>query len=614
MNTIIDNELKKLPKEIQNNIIINKDTIKLRSSNFSKNVKSSDIQKLEKLFTNNSCVNKKSLYDIGFKQKLYNFNVIKIKKGNHLYKTFQGFPLENDLRLYSETHLSKPSWFGNKYLCYAIARNDWGSIVSFKLKRDLFLIDYFDSHNLDIIFQFLRDIQNPTIDIENIINIIKISTGYDKSLSEQILFLFNNYKWKKIYIYTDDFNNSFQYNYCHARKITNFNPIAALTGIHNLEILLFEHVFSHFPLIDGYIKEMVKSNLDYGGLYYHEEIALKNSSILLKMKMDYQDNLNWTNWKIKHLKNYAGLQLNYSVVKFTSSLLASNELFALIKFYINNPFSPSSSKLLNNSSKFLHLKFILSFNVNTFINLNIKFSYHDNILNILNLIFLYKDFLDIIFLHDVVFNNSDTHDSFLSSLQPHFPFISFCDNGTKISGLIHNKLLLFASKQKLDFQIIHLKISNNDENKFFHDLYHPDYFFKGMLSKILRDVFLIHSNYGIIALVQLDPGIPLLFNNSLFNHNISLINSKLRILMLQKILSHSPDFIIGNFFFTLDDPETSFLRNHNYLPVPSKKLFSTPYNKIDHCFIKHSLPNSFKNFLLKCNFSNHLPLLASLPN
>ena len=188
----IEEELNKLPKNIKNNIIINKDTLKLPKTEFYKIVKSSEIQRLEDLLVHNDCINETSLYDIGIKKKKYDFNVIKIKKGTNIYKTFQGFPLEKDIISYSKKNLVKPSWFGNKYLCYAIARNDWGSIVSLKLVRSIYLIDYFDAHNLDLIFKLLKNIDKPYFNVEKTITTIKIATGYQKTLSEQILFLYKD--------------------------------------------------------------------------------------------------------------------------------------------------------------------------------------------------------------------------------------------------------------------------------------------------------------------------------------------------------------------------------------------------------------------------------------
>ena len=346
---------------------------------------------------------------------------------------------------------------------------------------------------------------------------------------------------------------------------------------------------------------MIKTSLDYGGKYYHEEIALKNNSIIEKCIFDNDDSLYWKNWEIKNLYNYSGIQLNYSVTKFTSNNLRSNENFALVKFYNDNNLDPI---VLDKK-----LKFILSFNVHMFINLNIKISYNENIENILNLINLYKDNLEIICFQEVVFNNKIISEKIITLIKEIYPYVYFCENGSR------NNQLTVACKKKYNYQIINLKISNNEEKKYFNNLYNSEYFFKGALSKIMRNIIIINTEYGKIANIQLDYGLKNVKNtNNTINDNINKINSKLRILMLTKLLTYSPDIIIGDFNFTSDDPETKFLIKNKYYLVESTKTLSTPYNRVDYCFIKKNKINNKnnKNILLKCNYSMHLPMFQSL--
>ena len=68
--------------------------------------------------------------------------------------------------------------------------------------------------------------------------------------------------------------------------------------------------------------------------------------------------------------------------------------------------------------------------------------------------------------------------------------------------------------------------------------------------------------------------------------------------MLEKILYHNPDILIGDFNFTLEDDETKFLIAKKYFPQNTDINNSTPYNRVDHCFIKNKKPNNYKDNIL----------------
>jgi hypothetical protein len=589
-------EVKKIPLELQQKIIVNKNIQTLPPSNFANCVKSSEIQKLEKLLMNN-CIKDESLYDLSKPVVIDGFNVRLIKKGTNIYKEFQGFVTKEQILSYSEKNPNKPSWFGNKFLVYAIARNDWGSIVSLVASKDLYLIDYFDNNNLEKLITLLSSYPNmPNIDIKQIINMLIYSTGYNISLSEQLEYIIKNYNWKAINIYTDDYNKGFEYYYCKTKRVEGLNPIASLTSIHNTEIMLFNVLLSKFPDIDGFIKPMINSTIDYGGKYYHEEILIKNSSIFNKTQFDTKDPLCWVNWKIKDLDNYAGLNLSYTITKFTSKNSIANENFVLIKYYNNNHL------------KYIPLKkkYILSFNVNKFINLNSAISYDMNLNNILDLIEHYKDNIEIITFQDVKFNNNNAYENFNSKLVKMFPFIYYYDNGIK------NTQLMVALKKKYGQTVVNLKLSNNEEIKNFSNNKDTPGYYPGSLARTIRNIVILKTEEHKIALIHLESG---LFNvkDEKENNKVINVNSKLRCLSLKKILDTEPDLdiIIGDFNFVLNSDESRFLMDRGFEPEINKTDLSTPYNRTDHCFIRKSkktLSMPLDNILLKCNYSLHLPM------
>ena len=166
---------------------------------------------------------------------------------------------------------------------YTIASIDWGSLVSFKLTKDIYLIDYFDLDNLKKIYELAESIHaNKFIGYNKakFLEVLKVSTGFNTTLNNQLLYLDKNYKWDEYWVYTDNFNKGFEYNYCNSPKINGINPIGAVVNIHSNDLVMFDLVLSKFPKIDGIIRRTVSSNLDINGKFYHEEILLKNSSLL----------------------------------------------------------------------------------------------------------------------------------------------------------------------------------------------------------------------------------------------------------------------------------------------------------------------------------------------
>lgn len=52
------------------------------------------------------------------------------------------------------------------------------------------------------------------------------------------------------------------------------------------------------------------------------------------------------------------------------------------------------------------------------------------------------------------------------------------------------------------------------------------------------------------------------------------------------------------------------------MPANDDRENSTPYNRVDHFFVRRELAGSLpadSNVLLRCNFSDHLPMLQALP-
>lgn len=98
------------------------------------------------------------------------------------------------------------------------------------------------------------------------------------------------------------------------------------------------------------------------------------------------------------------------------------------------------------------------------------------------------------------------------------------------------------------------------------------------------------------------------------NRKIRAENSAERIRQLEALVSHEPDMLIGDFNFELNDPEGEWLRANGYTPVSGREP-STPFNRVDHCFVREELVGSFQpsdSTLLPVAHSDHRPLVQVL--
>jgi hypothetical protein len=603
INSIEDNinyiksEILKMPKSIQDIIIINKiKPIEQPNSNYCKLIKSIAINKLDKLLTD-KCFNEQSLYDIGTTVIIDGFIVKKIPKGTNIYKGFVSFYKEQDIIQYSQQNINKAVWFGNKHVSYKWAKNLWGSLVSFKVIEDIHLIDFYNIHNIKKILELLEFLKEQEFIFDNktkFINKIKMITGFNVSLLEQILFTQKINKYKELWIYTNTYKNKKIDSYCKYRQINGINPLHTYFISDSNFIFLFTSIINKMYNIDGFIKEQIYSSICANGVSDDEELILKNSSLLKKLKFDYDDPLCWVNWKNKKLKYY----------NLKTYAHYSNKNFVLSEFYYIN-----TLKLvpLNNYN-------ILSYNVNDFINLNIDIKYEANMNNIINLINYYKHNLDIITFQEILFIDNKTFNYFYNKIKDKFPYYYKCSNDRYKKHTNINILSIYVFTNKYyKSQIVNLQLTPKDIIYIKQKYNKLKNIIKNSIS-IVRDIIILDTEYGKIAFIHLEIGLHDFENK---NSEIKKYNSELRIIMLKKILVYKPDIIIGDMNFTLDDKETNFLIKNNYYHQYNNNQNSTPYNRVDHCFIHKNIYNKNNkiinnNKLLKCNYSDHLPMFQKL--
>jgi hypothetical protein len=654
----IMDEIEKLPLNVKKTLKINKLVESFINTEYAKYIDKPEVKELDKLISSNSCINEKSLYELCDDIMIDGFKIKRLKAGANIYKSFPGFYTEEDITKYCKSNKKTPSWLGNKYLCYTISNIEWNLLVSFKVKQDIHLLDFFDVDNLNKLYDIANKIgfnkfHENGITKKNFLEEFIMINGLNISFTDQINYLYDKYKYTETLVYTDEFDKDFNFNYCKSRRIEGLNPINGVFNNWVHDKSLFKLILSNLPKIDGFIRYPIKSSLEVNGKFTFEELVLKNGSLLLKTFFDYDDPLCWVNWKIKGLENvnYKGFHINRRATKFTVYRINDNENFNLVRFYFNNTYKPSqisNNYLLQNKFK-QNGQIVLSYNIDFFKNINNDINTEANIYNIINLIKTLSAQVDILCLYNV--SSGEPYESyFINALNKFYKHKSVCVNTDTFSVKRYSKMLLLSKIDNADSHesnggnhgdhgdhedhgnnIINITLNKNELNKIYNDMeldmeankkasmeVEKDNELEKIkrvhsyIDKNIRNIIIYNIQKYKIAFVNLEfekYKILRKYNKDKLNKLLDIFESNVRIKMLEKILAHDVDIIIGCFNFTLNSPETEYLAKKHYYPQ-NDSTFSTINKRIDHCFMKNRKnPNLKHNVLLKCNYTYSLPML-----
>ena len=173
-----------------------------------------------------------------------------------------------------------------------------------------------------------------------------------------------------------------------------------------------------------------------------------------------------------------------------------------------------------------------------------------------------------------------------------------------------NSLCLYAfTKKNVKHDVIKYKITvtNNIKKNLTQINKYPMYY----SLETDRNSLLLYYNSLKICNVHLNIGYHLKRNSEELNKLIMKFNSILRINQLKSILTQQPDIIMGYCNFERKSEEHLFLEKQGYSLLNSDNVNSTPYNRVDNVYSKVKNIKS-NNFLIKCNYSDHLPLFQEL--
>jgi len=597
----LDSEISKLPQSLRDNVVLNRPKIQTKQSNFHTYIQSQPIQQLEKQF-HSKCIKNKEYYTRFPTTYSHGLKCYIFKKGTNIYKAHTGFlKIGGEEKYYNTEDQTKPSWFTNKYTAYGLCRHSWCGLTSYKLTKDLLLIDWYNPKNLKVIDNLLKKIDNKSLSKE-LRNHLGLQTGFNIPLHKQIEQLTSLYGWTSIWLYTKPQYVSNTWNGCDVVFIDGLSPMTAFKNVQKLAISLFKYLISSLSDIDGVYRSEIFSPLEEDGMTYISEILIsikKQQEFIIR---DTSDPLDWTNWKIKGVKidkhlGFMSKEIQINKAKYYGSYLRKNAEFALVKFYFNNK-----------PKRIPHLKstYIMSYNVHSFSNINSDISRSKNINNILSLITDLSPHLSHVVLQEVYFQTTKEENYFDQQMKENGFSFKIC----AINGVIKNTSIPNTSIKRH-----HLCVYLKDKIQNYKIIDVTNH-------KYLRNIIIFNHNNLTICAVHLEIATRLkksfYISDEQNESNIQTLinkNSHIRKKQLKSIIQNDVDMIIGDCNFIPQDEETTFLQENGFSLNTTENTKTTPYNRVDLCFLK---PQSMKNIsyksthVLSVNYSDHLPILQEL--
>lgn len=567
-------------------LVINPHYTGVSHSNFAKHITNDAIQELEKVFTTKHCIEGDSLYD-SMKTVTHNgFQCKILPKGSFLFKTMPAFTTpQMEAEYIKHQPDDKPMWFGQKYISYGYARNNYFGINVYEVTDDIYFLDMNES--IGKMIELLK-LHLTNDDIEY----FKYTMGYDIGAVEQLVRLVKEkaHKWKQLWFFTYPQTFVGSHYYCKSQR-KNISPMAVSLRGYKIFFEIFK-ILHNVANQEGIVVEQVQSYLDNNGIFKHEEFMLSTNTYRMKLRRAHEHPLDWMQWKPKDLDLSNGFILSDSFDLQTAydNSLVPNEDFKLIRFWQNNITKYPKMKPTDTN-------FMLSYNIHSFKNINKIVSRDDNIKNILKLVYHFHKHVNVLGFQEVVFNSKEEEIQIKNKLkQWGFQTIFTTVNGLK-SILSHSRVamkLMICLKEHQKVKIIeHVDSKGYSRNSI---LFNIDGY-TGCLT---------HITIGEPLLVDVDE-----FKED--NNRITNYNYIDRANQLDGIFRYKPDFIMGDFNLTPDSIEAKYIKEQGYIMINDTKGQSTPYNKVDMIFKrKNSKINLGKYYNIKCNYSDHTPFIVKL--
>lgn len=484
-------------------------------------------------------------------KKFYNINNnFILKKNNYIYKGTRYFYNEEQDKEFNNK--VDYAYYGNKYIAFTYANRYNGGLQVYKLKKDIKLFNVTNDQNIiNIIKKIKNKIKTDEIFFDNITyrefyKLLKIKYGININKYYQAYNIYKYLRYNDLWLYEPKYNSE-EYRNSYDKSYTGWYFGAGridryvATGIMKLISNEYDGICSKAGFYSPFFPNPALNELI---IWNRENLKRK-----IKNKYDtmqYIKTLDFDPFKINFNIEYSNTNKNYKYIYFYNK---SKLEHIVDKSFIKNK---------NNIS-------IMSLNLNNFQVIN-KDDTKDFTLKKLNTIFnIYK--IDICCLQNIIpYFTQKELDILLNN-----EYI-ITNNNLNNLAIIYKKSILINSiyehNNALFFNVNNIKFCNirlNDDNFLYR---------KGTL---------------------LSP-------KDLYNEIKK--NLSIRIKILNEIINHKPNYLIGHFSFTKNDDEYIYLRDT--LNLNSKLVDYTNPDNTQTDFIFSSLKY---NFLSTINF----PYYATLP-
>ena len=527
--------------------------------------------------------------------------------GTYIYKAFMGFVPPQALFDHVRAHPAEPVWLGDEYFVYTLARVNWGSMVAFKLRRPLILVDMYEHDNITRLLPMIRQISHPRA--RQIADDLAAAVGIDVTPADQLARLRARSKTTKpLYYYDRPIFSHSTYLHCGVKKYQGINPLLYSNTIFEVDKFLFKYILPKLETIDrvdGLIRADAQSSVESAGVTQFGEILIRGGAFVDALEFDVRHPYSWTSWRLDFVVPTEGVLFNSTLSKNQGNVIRpvkrGNDKFAIIKFIVDPP--GLTCDQFKSQDQYNKTKYILFYNVHGFRAINLIDKY--NPITIFGeLIGALSDRLDMI-------SCAEVPSEAIAVVQDLLARAGFKHFYSVPNGAFEDSLcLVCATRGVASFARVETPPGS------FHTLVRDQY-----IKNIEVQRFQIVVNIAdlVVAFVHLDIGcrevLDALPESDIINYDIRKFNSMNRVSALDKLLHHihTPNMIIGDCNFTLNDNETEFLSRAGYVPTASGTPNSTPHNRVDHVFVKNIGSVKFMpNILLKPGFSDHTPLLQPL--
>jgi endonuclease/exonuclease/phosphatase family metal-dependent hydrolase len=513
--------------------------------------------------------------------------VLEVNKGEHIFKGTRDFiTLEKENKYLETIDELQPYWFGSLGTGYAYAKTYSGGLNAYKFNDDYKIFIVNDIRNEKKIIDTIKNLTNDELlkighNRYEILNSVRIKYGYDCDISYQIKFIekYTGYNglWLSRYISKDLYNS----------KIGKYRN-NRMYGAGKLDRILGRFM-CYFCKLNNYIGycSLYNYSIFYSFGLLGDEIVICNQKKYLER--DIKHELDWYQWK-----KYIDIDINSDIFKnyIFNPIFHTKKFLGVFSQYYNNQINNNRNKKILELIKKNKPKYtIMTFNVHSFVSSNLNDTYEITIKKLKELLDLFN--IDFCFIEEY---SSYINDTYFENIFTNYNIIKSPNLGNKYNKYFGN-ILLCKDKIKIYRNI---NLPNKKDSKRIATEYIID-------NDNIKDLKIIGTHLEIGDRYTERRGSFKLPNQIIEIYNKNVNN---RILQLNTIMEKTPDIILGDFNFTIDDPEFEHI-SVKY-EDSMKEEYPTLFNneRVDFIFRKKEI--KCNSYVVSYPYSDHLPVIGLL--